>query len=171
MHCLGMLLLLLNAAFQPSPPQLELKDVQGNLHSLYNYRGHIVVLNFWATWCVACKTEMPIFVEANKKYHDRGVVILAASVDDESTRRYVSQYARVYKMEFTILMDASTAIMRELGLGDGLPSTVFFDADGNIAGRILGQAQKKDVQRRIEWLLGNQQGQPPHSLVDNFSRK
>jgi peroxiredoxin len=165
------IIFLVTSVFSSSMPNVELRDTQGNIHNLTQYRGKIVVLNFWATWCVACKTEMPIFVDLHKKYRDRGVVVLAASIDDESTRRYVSQYAHVYKMEFPILMDASTAIMHQLGLGDGLPSTVFFDSDGNIVGKILGQVQKKDVLRRIEWLLGNRQGQPPQAMVDNFGRK
>ena len=165
------ILLLIVPAFSSSAPNLELKDVQGNLHNLGQYRGKIVVLNFWATWCVPCKTEMPIFVDVYKKYRDRGVVVLAASMDDESTRRYVSQYAHVYKMEFPVFVDASSDTMHELGLGEGLPSTVFFDSDGNIVGRILGQAQKKDVLRRIEWLLGNHEGQSPQAITDNMKHK
>lgn len=166
MKYLGIVLLLATLAF-PLPPQLELKDAQGNVHHLADYQGKIVVLNFWATWCVPCKAEMPIFVDVSKKYRDRGVVVLAASLDDETTRKYVTQFARAFKMDFPILLDASTDTMREVGLGDAIPSTLFLDADGNVAGKIQGQARRKDVLHRIEWLLGNHEGKAPES-VDRY---
>lgn len=162
---------LISGVFNSSAPKLELRDTEGNTHNLSQYRGKIVVLNFWATWCVACKTEMPVFVDVYKKYRDRGVVVLAASLDDESTRRYVSRYAHVYKMDFPILMDARVDMMHDLGLGDSVPSTIFLDSDGNIAGKILGQAQKKDVLHRLEWLLGNREGQPPQPVTDTLGSK
>jgi peroxiredoxin len=164
-------MLLMGAGFQPAPPHFELKDIQGNAHNLAEYHGKVVVLNFWATWCIPCKSEMPIFVEAYTKYHDRGVVVLAASVDEDNTRKYIAQYAHAYKMEFPILINVNTDIMRDLGLGEAVPSTVFFDPDGNVAGKILGQAKKKDVMHRIEWLLGNREGQPPAAVTDTISKK
>lgn len=154
-------LLLWSTTVKPVQPQLELKDTQGNTHTLSEYRGKIVVLNFWATWCVPCKTEMPIFVEVHKKYHDRGVVVLAASMDDQTTAKYVPQFAHSYKMEFPILVNASPDTMRDLGLGEAIPSTLFLDSDGNVVGKILGQAKRKDVLHRVEWLLGNHEGEEP----------
>jgi peroxiredoxin len=168
-HIIVVLLLLSASARPASPPQLELKDIQGNTHTLAEYRGKIVLLNFWATWCIPCKTEMPIFTEVYRKYHDRGVVVLAASLDDETTQKYVSQYARSYKMEFPILINANADTMRELGLGETIPSTVFLDTDGNIAGKVLGQAKKKDVLHRLEWLLGNQEGEAPKPILKKFT--
>jgi len=166
------ILLLLSVSAKPSSaPQLALKDMHGNAHSLSEYRGKIVVLNFWATWCIPCKTEMPIFVEVYKKYHDRGVVVLAASLDDEATRKYVSQYTRSYKMEFPVLVGASANTMRELGLGESIPSTLFLDGEGNVAGKVLGQAKKKDVLHRLEWLLGNHQGEAPEGVTDTVAKK
>lgn len=172
MKCLGIALLLLTAAFRPPAPlQLELKDTEGNLHSLSDYHGKIVVLNFWATWCVPCKSEMPIFVDVYKKYHDRGVVVLAASVDDDTTKKYVPQFAHSYKMEFPVLLNASTDIMRDVGLGEAIPSTLFLDADGYVVGRIQGQAKRKDVMHRIEWLLGNREGEAPEAVTSSLNRK
>lgn len=170
MKYLGIVLLLATLA-SPLPPQLELKDAQGNVHHLTDYQGKIVVLNFWATWCVPCKAEMPIFVDVSKKYRDRGVVVLAASLDDETTRKYVSQFAHAFKMDFPILLNASTDTMREVGLGDAIPSTLFLDADGNVAGKIQGQAKRRDVLRRVEWLLGNREGQAPEPITNTLSKK
>jgi peroxiredoxin len=164
-------LLLMSAGFRPASPNFELKDVQGNAHSLSEFHGKIVVLNFWATWCVPCKSEMPIFVDVYKKYHDRGVVVLAASVDDENTRKYITKFAHAYKMEFPILVSANTDMMKEMGLGEAVPATLFFDPEGNVTGKILGQAKKKDVVHRIEWLLGNHEGQAPAPVTDTVGKK
>ena len=149
-------LLFLASASGQSSPELSLKDAAGKTYNLSDYRGKIVVLNFWATWCVPCKKEMPIFTEADKRYNQRGLVILAASLDDARTRKYVSKFAQTFKMEFPVLLDATTTTMQQLGLGDSVPSTLFFDQNGNLAGKIVGQANKKDVLGRIERLLAHQ---------------
>jgi len=155
MRYLMTLLLCLGSAFAQPQPELKLKDIDGKTHSLSEYHGKIVVLNFWATWCVPCKEEMPIFSEADKRYRQRGVVVLAASLDDDRTRKYVEKFAHAYKMDFTILMDATSANMQQMGLGDAVPSTVFFDENGNAVARIKGQAHKRDVFSNIEQLLNH----------------
>jgi thiol-disulfide isomerase/thioredoxin len=152
-------------------PALTLKDMQGVAHSIEDYRGKIVVVNFWATWCIPCKDEMPIFTEVDKRYRDRGVIVLAASLDEQRTKKYINQFARSYKMTFPILVDATTEDMRHVGLGEMVPSTLFVDRDGSVAGKILGQATKKDVVPRLEWLLGDRQGEPPQPLTDNSTKR
>jgi peroxiredoxin len=154
-------LLCLAAAAGPIQPRLSLKDVDGKTHTLADYHGKIVVLNFWATWCVPCKEEMPFFAEAQKKYGERNVVILAASLDDDKTKKYVHRFAQSYKMDFPILLDATTDLMKEFGLGDRVPSTIFLDAQGNLAGKIEGQARKKDLFNHIEKLINSQAGTQP----------
>ena len=153
MKYLSIGLLLVAMGLRPVQPELSLNDTQGKHHSLSDYRGKIVVLNFWATWCVGCKQEMPVFIDVYKKYRDRGVIVLAASVDDESTKKYVPQYMRSYKMDFPVLLDANAGIMHDIGLGDALPSTVFLDVEGNVVGTIAGTAKRKDVLERVEKLL------------------
>jgi thiol-disulfide isomerase/thioredoxin len=153
MKVLAIVLLFAATAFRPVQPQLSLKDMQGQPHSLSEYKGKVVILNFWATWCVPCKQEMPIFVDVSKKYRDRGVVVVAASLDDDKTRKYIPQFAKSFKMDFPILVDASSDNMHELGLGESIPSTVFLDADGNLVDKIQGQAKRKDVLHRLDVLL------------------
>jgi cytochrome c biogenesis protein CcmG/thiol:disulfide interchange protein DsbE len=147
------LLLGLATAAGQSQPHLSLKDVDGKTQALSDYRGKVVVLNFWATWCVPCKEEMPFFVEAQKKYGQRNVVILAASLDDDRTKKYVRKFVQAYKMDFPVLLDATAESMKQFGLGETLPSTLFLDAQGSFAGKIEGQAHKKDLLNRIEKLL------------------
>src|SRR5215467_9009104 len=146
-------LLFLAGAFGQSSPDLSLKDGAGKTYNLSDYRGKIVVVNFWATWCVPCKEEMPIFTEAYKRYNQRGLVILAASLDDERTKKYVPKFVQRFKMEFPVLVDATAVTMQQMGLGDTVPATLFFDENGNLAGKIVGQANRKDVLARMERLL------------------
>src|SRR5215475_5145355 len=89
-------------------PELSLKDTHGTTHSIAEYRGKIVILNFWATWCIPCKDEIPIFREVDKRYREKGVVVLAASLDDEKTKKYINQFTRSYKMNFPILVEATS---------------------------------------------------------------
>jgi thiol-disulfide isomerase/thioredoxin len=153
------------------PPELSLKDRQGVPHSLSDYRGKIVVLNFWATWCIPCKEEMPIFGDVDKRYREQGVVVLAASLDDQKTKKYINQFARSYKMTFPVLVDATTDDMKRTGLGEMVPSTLFLDRDGTVAGKILGQASKKEVLRRVDWLLGDRKGQAPAPVIDTTKKR
>ncbi|MBZ5508557.1 MAG: TlpA family protein disulfide reductase [Acidobacteriia bacterium] len=158
-HVIFVLLCFATAACQ-SQPQLSLKDMDGKAHSLSDYRGKIVVLNFWATWCVPCRDEMPIFVEAQKKFGQRNLVILAASLDDARTQKYVRKFVKTYKMDFPVLLDASAELMARFGLGETVPSTIFLDTQGNIVDKIQGQARRKDLLSRIGRLLSDQDAPP-----------
>lgn len=153
MRYLIVLLLLLGTANSQSVPDLALKDTLGTMHNLSEFRGKVVLLNFWATWCIPCKQEMPIFVEAEKRYRDRGLIVLAASVDDSATKKYIPKFVHAHKMIFPIMVDANADMMKKLGLSDTIPSTVFLDDQGNIAGTIVGQARKKDVMNRLDKLV------------------
>ena len=155
-----------------SQPQLSLKDMDGKAHSLADYRGRIVVLNFWATWCVPCKDEMPVFVEAQRKYGQRNLTILAASLDDARTQKYVRKFVQAYKMDFPVLLDATADLMeQQFGLSDTVPATIFLDVQGNVVGKIEGQARKKDLLSRIERLLGNQDGAQPKAVNQSTPQK
>jgi peroxiredoxin len=134
--------------------------MDGKAHSLADYRGKIVLLNFWATWCVPCRDEMPIFVEVQKKFGQHNVVVLAASLDDARTQKYVQKFVKTYKMDFPVLLDASAELMAQFGLGETVPSTIFLDTQGNIVDKIQGQARRKDLLGRLGRLLGDQDGAP-----------
>ncbi|MBI3935208.1 MAG: TlpA family protein disulfide reductase [Acidobacteria bacterium] len=146
---------------QDPAPDLELPDLTGQLRKLDDYRGHVVVLNFWATWCGPCAKEMPIFVETQHRYDARGVVLLAASLDAEETKSNIPAFIQKHKMDFPVMLGATVDHLDLFGMGDGLPGTVFLDADGHIFARILGEAKKKDVFARVEWLLGDRKGKNP----------
>lgn len=151
--------------------ELQLKDLSGKPHSLADYRGEFVVLNFWATWCAPCQSEMPMLVKANKKFASQDVVVIAASIDENSTLQYVPKFIKNEGMEMPVWIGATAADMERLGVGPGLPSTAFIDKDGKIISRIIGQLKKNDLEPRIEWMLGARTGTPPPAIADNTKKK
>ncbi len=150
------------------PPDLSLRDLDGELRSLQSYRGKIVVLNFWATWCGPCTEEMPLLVKARKRYAGRGVEVIGVSLDEGSARNEVKKFVKRKKVNFPVWVGGTSEDLSRLGLGEALPATAFFDADGRIVGRVLGMLRKGDLRHRIEWMLGETQGEPPAPLVNNL---
>src|ERR1700758_5133394 len=151
--------------------QLSLRDTQGNTQDLAKYKGKIVVLNFWATWCVPCQREMPLLAKMQKKYEDKGVVVLGASVDDEKSQPLVRAFAEKNQIGFPLLLGATTDQMQQLQLGEAIPATAFFDADGNLVARILGELDKSDLEKRLEWMVGKHHRQAPPAFVTGFQKK
>src|SRR3979411_1001229 len=82
--------------------QLSLRDTQGNTQDVSRYRGKIVVLNFWATWCVPCQHEMPLLAEMQTKYDEKGVIVLGASVDDEKSQPLIQPFAEKNRIFFPL---------------------------------------------------------------------
>jgi len=151
--------------------QLSLHDAHGDTQDISRYKGKIVVLNFWATWCVPCQHEMPLLADMQKKYGDKGVVVLGASVDDEKSQPLIQTFAEKNKISFPLLVGATTDQMQQLQLGEAIPATAFFDADGNLIGRVLGELDKSDLQNRLEWMLGKRHGKAPPAFVNGFQKK
>ena len=149
------------ASAQDGVPVFELADNAGRLQRLEDYRGKVVVLNFWATWCGPCAKEMPIFVETQNRYGPRGVVVLAASLDDDQTKANIPAFVEKYRMNFPALVGGTANHLHVFEMGDGLPSTVFLDSEGRVFARIFGEVKKKDVFERVEWLLGDRKGKNP----------
>jgi thiol-disulfide isomerase/thioredoxin len=149
----------------------SLKDMNGKRVSLRDYRGKIVVLNFWATWCGPCKDEMPMLVEAEKEYGERGVVFIAASLDDKKTRGHVPAFVREHQISFPIWLGATPDDLEKLGMGPGLPATAFIDQQGHILARVLGEIRKPEVKERLDWLTGGQTGAAPPALVNHLNDK
>jgi len=153
------------------PVDLPLKDMRGQKVHLRDYRGKIVVLNFWATWCVPCREEMPMFVEMEKEYAPRGVVFLAASLDDRETRPKIPDFIAKFSIGFPVLVGASTMDLDDLKLGQALPATAFLDQEGRIVARVLGQARKDDLKERLDWLTGDRKGPAPNPVVQHLTEK
>jgi thiol-disulfide isomerase/thioredoxin len=147
---------------------LTFKDLNGRKVGLRDYRGKAVVLNFWATWCVPCNAEMPMFAEVEKEYAPRGVVFIAASLDDRTTRPKIPDFIAKFNIGFPVWVGASTMDLDDLKLGQGLPATAFLDQEGRIVARALGQLQKDQLKERLDWLIGDRKGPTPNPLIKNL---
>src|SRR6185503_11360954 len=128
---------------------LSLKDLAGIDQRLSSYKGRIVVLNFWATWCVPCKQEMPDLAAIQNEYAALGVQVIGAAADQISDRAKVLQFIREAKINFPVWLGATTADLGRFGVGPGLPATVVIGRDGKIAAlhyKTIQQAQlKKEI--------------------------
>jgi thiol-disulfide isomerase/thioredoxin len=144
---------------------LTLADVNGKRVHLRDYRGQVVVLNFWATWCGPCAHEMPLFVQAEKDYKSRGVTFIGASVDESKTRPGVLAFISKYDVTFPVWMGGSGDDLAKLGMGEAVPATAFLDQGGRIIARVLGEIRGTEITERIEWLLSDRTGAAPDALV------
>ena len=144
---------------------LPFKDMNGNKVKVSDLRGKSVVMNFWATWCVPCRAEMPLFVEAESIYGPRGVAFVAVSLDDRQTRPKIPEFVHEFKIGFPVWVGASTMDLDDLKMGTALPATAFLDRDGRIVARVLGQIPKDELYERLDWLTSNREGPAPKPLV------
>jgi len=138
---------------------LELKDLDGRAVSLRAFRGRVVVLNFWATWCQPCVAELPLLADLARRYASRGLVIVAASIDDGDKHRELARIAAGLPAGMQVWTGATLEDMASLGVGSGVPATLVFDRNGAIEHRRIGALQEGDIDRRIEALL--REGAPP----------
>jgi thiol-disulfide isomerase/thioredoxin len=147
------------------PLSLPFKDLNGNKVQIKDLRGKVVLLNFWATWCVPCRSEMPMLVEAEKQYGPRGVAFVAISLDDRTTRPKIPDFLKEFQIGFPVWTGASTMDLEDLKLGQALPATAFLDREGRVVARVLGAVRKDEVAERLEWLLGKGETAAPAPLV------
>lgn len=137
-------------------PALALRDLTGQEQSLAGYRGKIVVLNFWATWCLPCRKEMPAFVSLQNAYAAWGVQVIAASADAADREAQVVRFVRDQKLAFPIWLGATPEQMLALGLGNELPGTIILDRDGKIVARFRGTVTEAQLKKEVDALLEKQ---------------
>jgi peroxiredoxin len=134
-------------------PQFTLRNLKGNRVSLDSFKGQVVVLNFWATWCVPCRIEMPAFENLYRRYRSQGVTVIGVSLDkggDEKVRKFVEEY----QLSFPILMD-SDGEAEKLYPSVSIPFTFVIDKAGRIVARVDGAKnwESKETFEAIEYLL------------------
>lgn len=132
---------------------LKLKDLSGVEQSLQNLKGRIVVLNFWATYCIPCRKEMPDLAAVQNEFAALGVQVIGVSTDDLEDRNKVLQFVKETKVNFPIWMGGSAEHMLKFGLGAALPGTVVIDSEGKIAKIISGVVDPVLLRKEISSLL------------------
>ena len=152
------------------PVDLTLTGLEGNTRvHLRDLRGHVVVLNLWATWCGPCKAELPLLVAAERAYKSRGVTFVAASLDDAKSRARIPEFVKQFEIGFPVWTGATGDDLARLGLGEAVPATAFLDAEGRIVARISGQIRESEIKERLDWLLGGKSGPAPKVFVQHLS--
>ena len=132
---------------------MTLKDLFGAEQRLGALKGRIIVLNFWATYCVPCRQEMPDLTAIQNEYAALGVQVIGASADEAEDRDKVLQFVKETRINFPIWMGATTADMMRFGLGAALPGTVIVGRDGRIAKVISGLINQADLKKQIDVML------------------
>ena len=160
------------ATAQQAAPSLKLHDLKGVPHTLEDYRGKPVLLNFWATWCVPCAAEMPLLNEMQKQYQGK-IVFIAASIDDEDVKPQVEAFIKRHQGEaLTVMMGATLDTLDDFGVNQGMPGTVFIDANGKIVDRLTGALKRPDLEQRLRKLAGEPEPLPtPKAAAKNANKR
>ncbi len=132
-------------------PEFSLKDLKGKRTRLGDYKGKVVLVNIWATWCAPCKAEMPELVRWQNEYKDRGLQIIGVTFQPYRAVD-VREAIRRFKINYPILLDTGEATDL-YGLIDVLPLTIVIDRDGNIRARIKGIIDAEEFEQKIKPLL------------------
>lgn len=111
-------------------PKLTLSDTQGNSRSLTDYRGQVVLINLWATWCIPCTKEMPALQSFYNKYKDSGFIVIA--INDGESKPDVLQFVNDYDLTFPIWLDPTYIATEQAFKTMNLPSSFVIDRDGTV---------------------------------------
>ena len=132
-------------------PAWSARDLNGNVVRSDQFKGKVVVLDFWATWCVPCRTELPGYVDLQRKYGNEGLVIIGVSLDDEGPEA-VRLFSTRHGLNYTVVM-GNDDLVNAFGGIDAYPTTFIIDRDGIIRDRKIGSmAEPKYEKKILAWL-------------------
>ena len=132
-------------------PSFTLKDANGRPVQLSDYKGKVVLLNFWATWCGPCKIEIPWFIDFEQRYKDRGFAVLGVSMDEDGWEA-VKPYLESKKVNYRVVIGTDEVADLYGGVAS-LPTSFVIDRQGKIASTHVGLVSKNVYQNDIEQLL------------------
>jgi peroxiredoxin len=141
-----------NAQRKKASFHLTLKDVAGKDVSLSRYRGQVILLDFWATWCAPCRVEIPHYIDLQRQYGSRGFTVLGVSMD--TTISLIEPFVEELAMNYPVLIGAGREDLSEAyGPFVGFPTSFLIARDGSICARHTGLWHGEDLQRAIDALL------------------
>ena len=139
-----------------TPDQLyaaNFSDLAGNSQQLSNWRGKVLVLNFWATWCAPCREEIPDFILADAEYRAKGVAIVGLALDEQAK---VAEFAKTFGITYPLLIGGAEAYDFAARLGNkvrGIPFTAIIDREGKVVYLGVGTVRKKELDKVLTPLL------------------
>ncbi len=136
---------------ETTPPQFTLKDINGRTVRLSDYKGKVVLINFWATWCPPCRAEMPYFVRLQREHRKRGLQIIGITYPPEDKTR-VRRFARSLKVNYPIIL-GSPQIKARFSSEEDLPLTVVINREGKVSDIIVGILLREEFDEKIKPLL------------------
>ncbi|HMO80651.1 MAG TPA: TlpA disulfide reductase family protein [Pyrinomonadaceae bacterium] len=132
---------------------LSLKDLAGTAQDISSFRGRVAVVNFWATWCEPCRSEMPDLASIQNDYAPLGVQVIGASADTAADTAKVLSFVREVGINFPVWLGATTEDTERFGVGSVLPGTVIVDREGKIVWRHIGVIDPKEMRQVLDRLL------------------
>jgi thiol-disulfide isomerase/thioredoxin len=155
----------------PVDAKLALNDLSGVPQDLKTFNGRFVVVNFWATWCVPCKEEMPDLATIQNEYAPLGVQVIGATADAEKDKSKVLKFVREMKLNFPVWMAVKNSDMESFGVGKVLPATAIVNREGKIVWRKVGKIDAVELRKELDKLLEAKvaHAKMKKSKVDNTS--
>jgi peroxiredoxin len=140
-----------SARQQAAPPDFTLPDANGAAITLSAYKGKVVLLDFWATWCTGCKVEIPWYMEFAKKYEQSGLAVIGVSMDQEGWA-VVKPFMLEKQMNYPVVI-GNDNLAKQFGLTN-MPLTLLIDREGKIALAHAGVVDKAAFESKLRALLG-----------------
>ena len=131
-------------------PHFTLTGLDGKTHSLSDYRGRAVMINFWGSWCDPCTREMPAIQSQYEKWKDKGFVVLGLNLDESPVT--VENFVRQYKLTFPILFDVDLRMRNRYGV-ISYPTSFFLDPNGKIVKIHPGEMNEQTIEEAIRQTL------------------
>jgi len=131
-------------------PDFTLSALQNIPLTLSQYKGKVIILDFWATWCKPCRLEIPGFIELYEKYREKGLMVIGVSLD--RSERKVKQFARDFGINYPLVM-GNRKLVQKYGGFRGIPTTFIIDQNGDIKNKFTGYRSKDVFEKEINKYL------------------
>ena len=135
----------------PQAPDFSLIDLKGKTVKLSDYKGKVVIIDFWATWCGPCRRGIPEFVDLQADYGEHNLVVLGISVD-QGDLSVVPTFAKDYNINYPVLY-ATAEVVHSYGGITGIPTTFIIDREGKVRNRVVGYRPKAFFKKEVDKLL------------------